>query len=41
MICAPALEAAFKEGGVQLVVASVDYSENVRVLGEELSRNLG
>src|SRR6202000_511655 len=28
---APALEAAFSEGGVQLVVVPVDYSENVRV----------
>jgi acetolactate synthase I/II/III large subunit len=32
----PALEAAFAAGGVQLVVAPVDYSENIRVLVEEL-----
>jgi acetolactate synthase I/II/III large subunit len=38
---APALEAAFKDGGVQLVVVPVDYSENVRVLVEELARNVG
>jgi acetolactate synthase-1/2/3 large subunit len=33
---APALEAAFTEGGVQIVVVPVDYSENVRVLVDEL-----
>ena len=33
---APALEAAFAGGGVQLVVAPVDYSENMRVFVEEL-----
>jgi acetolactate synthase-1/2/3 large subunit len=33
---APALEAAFKAGGVQLVAVPVDYSENTRVLVEEL-----
>lgn len=38
---APALDAAFKAGGVQLVVVPVDYSENVRVLVEELNRNVG
>jgi acetolactate synthase I/II/III large subunit len=38
---APALEAAFKDGGVQLVVVPIDYSENVRVLVEELAKNLG
>jgi acetolactate synthase-1/2/3 large subunit len=38
---APALDAAFRDGGVQLVVAPVDYSENVRVLVEELSRAVG
>ncbi len=32
----PALEAAFTAGGVQLVVAPVDYSENSRVLVDEL-----
>ena len=30
------LEAAFEEGGVHLVVVPVDYSENMRVLVEEL-----
>jgi acetolactate synthase-1/2/3 large subunit len=34
----PALDAAFKEGGVQLVVVPVDYSENIRVLIDELNR---
>lgn len=33
---ASTLEAAFAEGGVQLVVAPIDYSENSRVLIEEL-----
>jgi acetolactate synthase-1/2/3 large subunit len=32
----PSLEAAFKRGGVNVVVAAVDYSENMRVLVEEL-----
>jgi acetolactate synthase-1/2/3 large subunit len=32
----PALEAAFGEGGVHLVAVPVDYSENIRVLVEEL-----
>jgi acetolactate synthase-1/2/3 large subunit len=32
----PTLEAAFGEGGVQLVVVPVDYSENSRVLVDEL-----
>jgi acetolactate synthase-1/2/3 large subunit len=32
----PALEAAFQQGGVNVVVAAVDYSENMRVLVEEL-----
>jgi acetolactate synthase-1/2/3 large subunit len=36
---APALEAAFAGGGVQLVSAPVDYSENIRVLVEELRAN--
>jgi acetolactate synthase-1/2/3 large subunit len=30
------LEAAFAEGGVHLVVVPVDYSENLRVLVNEL-----
>ena len=32
----PTLEAAFREGGVQLVIVPVDYSENSRVLVDEL-----
>jgi acetolactate synthase-1/2/3 large subunit len=32
----PALQAAFDAGGVHLVTAPIDYSENVRVLVEEL-----
>jgi acetolactate synthase I/II/III large subunit len=35
---APALEAAFKGRGVHLVAVPVDYSENIRVLVEELRR---
>jgi acetolactate synthase-1/2/3 large subunit len=30
------LEAAFRDGGVHLVVAPIDYSENMRVLVHEL-----
>ena len=33
---APALEAAFSAGGIHLVCVPVDYSENVRVLVDEL-----
>jgi acetolactate synthase-1/2/3 large subunit len=33
---APALERAFQEGGVQLVAVPIDYSENTRVLVDEL-----
>jgi acetolactate synthase-1/2/3 large subunit len=33
---APALEAAFQAGGVHLVAISIDYSENQRVLVDEL-----
>jgi acetolactate synthase I/II/III large subunit len=33
---APRLEAAFTLGGVQLVTVPIDYSENLRVLVEEL-----
>jgi acetolactate synthase-1/2/3 large subunit len=33
---APALEAAFSEGGVQLIAVPIDYSENTRVLVDEL-----
>jgi acetolactate synthase I/II/III large subunit len=36
----PALEAAFQEGGVQLVTVPVDYSENTRVLVEELGNRV-
>ena len=32
----PALEAAFRESGVHLIVAPIDYSENTRVLMDEL-----
>jgi len=32
----PALESAFETGGVHLVVVPVDYSENQRVLVDEL-----
>jgi acetolactate synthase-1/2/3 large subunit len=35
---APALEAAFNAGGVQLVVVPIDYSENMQVLSDELSK---
>jgi acetolactate synthase-1/2/3 large subunit len=33
---APTLEAAFAGGGVHLVTAPIDYSENIRVLVDEL-----
>ena len=33
---APALEAAFAGGGVRLVSVPLDYSENIRVLTDEL-----
>src|SRR5215471_12156108 len=35
---APTLEAAFKAGGVQLITIPVDYSENIRVLVDELRK---
>jgi thiamine pyrophosphate-dependent acetolactate synthase large subunit-like protein len=35
----PALEAAFAARGVQLVAAPIDYSENLRVLVDELPAN--
>jgi len=35
---APTLEAAFKAGGVQLITVPVDYSENIRVLVDELRK---
>jgi acetolactate synthase-1/2/3 large subunit len=37
---ASALEAAFAAGGVQLVTVPVDYSENKRVLVDELCANI-
>ena len=37
---APTLDAAFAAGGVHLVVVPVDYSENVRVLVDELRGNM-
>ena len=36
----PTLEQAFSEGGIHLVVIPVDYSENKRVLVDELSKRL-
>src|SRR5271169_4427489 len=36
----PALEVAFKAGGVQLVTVPVDYSENIRVLTDELRQRM-
>jgi acetolactate synthase I/II/III large subunit len=36
---APALEAAFAGGGVHLVCVPIDYSENMRVLVDELRAN--
>jgi acetolactate synthase-1/2/3 large subunit len=38
---APALDRAFEEGGVHLVVVPVDYSENKRVLVDELKSRMG
>jgi acetolactate synthase-1/2/3 large subunit len=35
---APTLEAAFKAGGVHLIAVPVDYSENIRVLVDELRK---
>jgi acetolactate synthase-1/2/3 large subunit len=35
---APALEAAFAQSGVQLVIVPVDYTENIRVLVHELRK---
>jgi len=37
---APTLEAAFQAGGVHIVAVPVDYSENKRVLVEELAQRL-
>jgi acetolactate synthase-1/2/3 large subunit len=36
----PTLESAFQRGGVQLVVVPVDYSENTRVLVDELQNRV-
>jgi acetolactate synthase-1/2/3 large subunit len=36
---APALEAAFKGGGVHLVAVPADYTENKRVFGDELAHS--
>ena len=36
----PALEQAFADGGVHLVVVPIDYSENTRVLVDELRERL-
>jgi acetolactate synthase-1/2/3 large subunit len=36
----PTLEAAFRHGGVHLVAVPIDYSENTRVLVEELSKRV-
>jgi acetolactate synthase I/II/III large subunit len=36
----PALESAFKGGGVHLVVVPIDYTENTRVLVDELREKL-
>ena len=32
----PALGAAFREGGVHLIAAPIDYTENIKVLIDEL-----
>ena len=37
---APSLEAAFREGGVHLIAVPIDYSENKRVLVDELRERL-
>ena len=34
------LDAAFKGGGVHLIDVPIDYSENVRVLGDELKQRV-
>ncbi|MDY0871660.1 acetolactate synthase large subunit [Dongia rigui] len=36
----PTLEAAFKAGGVHLVTVPIDYSENTRVLNQELANHV-
>ena len=37
----PTLEAAFAKGGVHVVAVPIDYSENTRVLVEELGGRTG
>jgi acetolactate synthase-1/2/3 large subunit len=37
---APAVEAAFQQGGVHIVSVPVDYSENTRVLTDELRNRI-
>ncbi|MBV8613163.1 MAG: acetolactate synthase large subunit, partial [Acetobacteraceae bacterium] len=36
----PTLDAAFRAGGVHLVAVPIDYSENIRVLVDELRTHL-
>ena len=36
----PTLNAAFEAGGVHLVTVPIDYSENVRVLVDELANRV-
>jgi acetolactate synthase-1/2/3 large subunit len=36
----PTLEGAFKEGGVHVVTVAIDYSENMRVLVDELKNRV-
>jgi acetolactate synthase-1/2/3 large subunit len=38
---APTLEAAFATGGVHLISVPIDYSDNVRVLVEQLRDRVG
>jgi len=36
----PTLEGAFRQGGVHLVAVPIDYSENTRVLVDELAKRV-
>ena len=36
----PAIDAAYKAGGVHLIDVPIDYSENVRVLGDALKQRV-
>ena len=36
----PAIDAAYKGGGVHLIDVPIDYSDNVRVLGEGLKQRV-